>query len=74
MNLHEAHIQRLEAANNAVTEHERMLKIRELNAWRSGVASTGTKLDLCAADHHYMDQRIDRPMVAGLWLDWKPSE
>lgn len=72
MSLHEKHIAMIEAVNNSKTEHEHREADLKLEGWRDGVEAAGKRLDLCAADWHYMEQGIERPMCCGVFLDWKP--
>lgn len=73
MSLHPQHIKLIEAVNDAEDEHTHFERMLYLRAWRDGVEATGRKLDLCAADMHYLNQGIDRPMCCGVWLDWVPK-
>jgi hypothetical protein len=70
MTLHEKHIIRIDLVNNAPTREVHTVFWRELNAWREGVADAGVRLDYIAADLHYIDQGIDRPMCCGVFNDW----
>jgi hypothetical protein len=72
-NLHLKHMQLLDAANYATYAHERRDKCNVLRGWREGIRDAGIRLDLCAADLEYIDRGIDRPMCAGLFLDWEPK-
>lgn len=73
MNLREKHIQLVEAVNNASTEQEHRYAKMRLDNWREGVADSDRVLNYIAADLHYLDQGVDRPMCCGVFLDWKPS-
>lgn len=73
MDLHAMHIELVEAVNNARNEAEHSTREIYLRGWRDGVEALGMKVDLFAADRHYLDQGIDRPMCCGVWLDWKPE-
>ena len=73
MTLHEKHIERIELVNNAQTLEAHQEFLAELNAWKDGVADAGVRLDLIAADLHYIDQGIDRPMCCGVFNDWKEA-
>lgn len=68
------HIARVHAVNMAQTADEHRLREHELRAWRDGVYATGRAPDLCACDMYYIEHGIDRPMCAGVWLDWSPPE
>lgn len=74
MTLHEKHIEHIKAVNTAKTVEDHVAKILYLTAWRTGVRDSGSVIDLYAADMFYLDQGIDRPMCAGVWLDWKPEK
>ena len=65
------HIELIEAVNNATTEREHNKAETYLHGFREGVASLGRDNDLCGCDMHYINQGIDRPMCAGVWLDWQ---
>lgn len=73
MNLREKHIQLVEAVNNATTEKEHRDHEMRLQWWREGVADSDRVLSYIAADMHYLNQGIERPMCCGVFLDWKPN-
>jgi hypothetical protein len=73
MTLRAKHIELVEKVNNAKSEREHCAYQHRLDAWREGVLDAGVNLSLMAADQHYLDQGIDRPMCCGVFLDWKPS-
>jgi hypothetical protein len=73
MTLHEKHMHRIELVNRSTTEQEHSTRERDLRNWQAGVEDAGFKLDLCAADWHYLEQGIDRPMCCGVWLDWSEA-
>jgi hypothetical protein len=70
MTLHEKHIERIDLVNSAPTLEDHRESLAELRAWRDGVADAGVRLDFIAADLHYIDQGIDRPMCCGVFNDW----
>lgn len=74
MNIHEKHIELIEAVNNSATERTHWDNYNVLNGWRQAFDDMGRTLDLCACDMHYIDQGIERPMCCGILLDWKPME
>lgn len=74
MSLHEKHMKLLDQANYAETEMERRDGVQFLHGWRQGIEDAGIKLDLCAADLEYDSRGVDRPMCAGLFLDWEPAK
>lgn len=73
MSLREKHIQLVESVNNSTTEAEHHDAQLRLGWWREGVMDADVNLSLMAADMHYLNQGIDRPMCCGVWLDWTPS-
>ena len=73
MTLHEKHILRIELVNESKTQDEHDHALTSLRHWRQGVEDAGLRIDLCAADFHYLNQGIDRPMCCGVWLDWEPT-
>ena len=72
--IHEKHIALVEAVNNSKTEYEHRAQDSRRAGWIQGVRDCGYHVDQCAADLHYIDQGVDRPMCCGVWLDWEPSE
>ena len=69
--IHTEHIRRIDRVNQSLTVDDHRMRERALNAWRQGVEDAGGKIDYMAADLHYLDQGIDRPMCCGVWLDWE---
>lgn len=74
MNLHARHMELVEAVNKSRNEREHWDASMRLRGWRDGVEAAGRRVDLCAADMHYLDAGVDRPMCCGVWLDWTPAE
>ena len=72
--LHDKHIDLLDSVNYALTQKHHDDARLALRYWRQGVEDAGLKLDLCAADWHYMNKGIERDMTAGVFLDWKPEQ
>ena len=69
--LHEAHIELVEAVNEAVG-FEKLLATWKLNGFRDAVKILRPEFYgnfLMSADLHYIDQGIDRPMCCGVFLD-----
>lgn len=64
----------MEAVNNSRTKREHNDRQQHLWGWREAMRVVGYDLDMCAADMHYIDQGVDRPMCCGVWNDWKPLE
>ncbi len=73
-NLHEEHMRRVKAANEAETTFAHELARAALQGFRDGAAAAGHPVDLIAADHHYLDQGCERLMCCGVFLDWKPKD
>lgn len=73
MNLHQKYIKRVEAVNNSSTVQEHDINYGLLTAWIDGVNAAGAKLFCTRADQYYMERGINRPMCAGVWLDWEPK-
>ncbi len=71
MTLHEKHMHRIALVNSSVTEEEHEMRRIELSAWRDGVRDAGRSLNYIRAD---LEDDTNRPMVAGVWIDWKPKE
>lgn len=67
------HIELVEAVNNARSEEEHRLAHARLDGFRQGLLSCGIHPNLIACDLHYLDQGIERPMCAGVFLDWTPT-
>lgn len=75
MNLHEKHMARIDAVNNAKSRIEHIMEYGKLEAWRDGAKDAGRTLDLCAADLEQIDRgHGERPMCCGVFLDWKECE
>jgi len=74
MTLHDKHIELVEAVNNSSTNRGHDLANAVLHGWMKGVEDCGFRIDLCAADMHYINQGIDRPMCCGVFLDWRASD
>jgi hypothetical protein len=73
MSIRDKHIEMVEAVNAAQTIRQHRDSELLLEGWREGVRATGIHLDLLAADSHYLDAGINRPMCCGVWLDWTPA-
>jgi hypothetical protein len=74
MNIHLTHMSLIDAVNNSQTELQHQLAEARLGGFREGLRIGGYEPDLIAADMHYLDQGIDRPMCCGVFLDWKPAK
>lgn len=68
-----AHIQMVEAVNDATTEREHERAEARLEGFRLGLEAAGVKPNLLGCDMHYLNQGIDRLMCCGVFLDWKPK-
>ena len=74
MNLHNRHMQLVDAVNHAKTEHEHWIAYWKLEGWRDGVRDAGNEVDLIAADLEQFDRGFEaRPMCCGVFSDWKPT-
>jgi len=70
------HTDLIDAVNDAKTQREHDIAEARLDGWRSGIAYAGKAMGLLFidADHHSMERfGEDRPMCAGVLLDWTPS-
>jgi len=78
--IEERYVELVRACNEAATEDGHRHANEYAHAWLDGVAFALRMDDadvgriLMAADTHYIDQGIDRPMCGGVWIDWKPKE
>jgi hypothetical protein len=66
------HIELVESVNNSRTQAEHDERKIYLRGFRE-TAKMFVNIDWCACDMHYINQGIDRPMVAGVFLDWQPA-
>lgn len=74
MDLHEKHMQLVDAVNRTKTDSEHLVALHALHHWRDGVKDAGVRLDLMAADLEQFDRGFEhRPMCCGVFLDWEPS-
>lgn len=75
MDISTRHIDLVRAVNESTTEVEHSRSTAYLDGFRNCIEVGGGNLWrlLIAADLHYLDQGIDRPMCCGLWLDWRPA-
>jgi hypothetical protein len=73
MDIRARHIELVEQVNNAKDEREHSARQFYLDGWRDGLFSAGVNLSLMAADQHYLDQGVDRPMCCGVFLDWQAA-
>ena len=72
--IHEKHMARIDAVNNATTHEHHQLERIALEAWRNGITDAGGFVDLIAADLEQINARgSDRDMCCGVFLDWKPE-
>ena len=70
------HIEMVEAVNTAKTEREHREADLRLEGFRKAIECVCPGclgMFLIAADLHYINQGIDRPMCCGVWMDWKPT-
>ena len=75
MNIHERHLELVDAVNDAATYAEHSYCSAILTGFRDGIRTAGKHLDLIACDLHTMEKHgEDREMVCGELLDWKPKE
>ena len=75
MNLHDKHIELVDAVNNSKTiaEHDRNYWF--LAGWRAGQADAGYIVDLIAADLVQFERGFEnRPMCCGVFSDWQPEK
>ena len=71
--LYDEYIKRLVQVNDeTVDEETHNSLLTELRGWQQGVYdSTGHRFN---GDYYYMEKGIDRPMCAGVFLDWGSKE
>lgn len=74
MTIQERFIQLIVAVNDSTTEQEHRENEIRLQTFKETVKLFGYRLNLMAADMHYLDKGVNRPMCCGVWLDWKPTE
>jgi len=72
MSLHTKHMELLEAVNNSTTTGGHEFAKAKLRGFREALEEIG-ELYLCECDKFYLDKGVNRPMVAGVFLDWVPS-
>jgi len=73
--LHTRHIALVEAVNAAESEVDHRIAEARLRGFREAAGALGRDYGMhIAADLHYIDQGIDRPMCAGVFLDWQPRK
>lgn len=72
-NLHEKHMELIDAINNAVTQDEHRAAELRRHAWIEGVRDAGRDVDLIRADlEQFARGNEARPMCCGVFLDWEP--
>ena len=73
--IHTKHLELVHAVNAATTKEEHQIAEARLRGFREAAEAIGQNVGLMmmAADMHYIDQGIDRPMCCGVFLDWSPS-
>ena len=68
------HLQMVDAANEAKTQHERDAAIHRLSGWRDAAEHFGHGWSGTSADLHSMAKYgEDVPMCCGVLIDWKPA-
>lgn len=72
--MHQKHIKLVELVNNSKTIEQHRFNENYLDGWRQGVKDSGITLSLLDCDIYYLDQGIERPMCAGVWLDWEETK
>jgi len=73
--LHRAHLYLVEEVNNAKDKLKHDMATNWLFGFRHALDVLGVLgQEIIACDMHYLDQGIDRPMIGGEFLDWKPLE
>ena len=73
--MNQRHIELIAAVNNATTEAEHTSAKRFLDGWRWGIIDAqGRGYDWTIADLHHEGSDAERPMVLGVFLDWKPTK
>ena len=72
--LHERHMEFIDAVNNAKTFAEHTANKAFLYGWRQGADDAGLTVDLKSADIEQIRRgHGERPMDYGVFLDWKPE-
>ena len=72
--LHERHMEFIDAVNNARTLDEHTKNMALLYGWRQGAHDAGGIVDLVGADLEQIARgHGERPMNYGVFLDWKPE-
>ena len=69
----ELHTALVKAVNTSKIVVQREKELSYLDGWRKGVESCGIVIDYQAVDLFYINQGVNRPMVCGVWIDWKPE-
>lgn len=69
----ERHIELVELVNNAKTVKQHEEARTYLNGFREAGKLLIDDIGLMACDMHYINQGIDRPMCAGVFIDWETA-
>jgi hypothetical protein len=73
VSLHEEHMKRVDAVNNAQSQAEHWAAQDVLRGFRDGVKAAGVTLDLTQCDLEQFERGFEgRPMCCGVFLDWEP--
>ncbi len=78
--LQDRYIELVRACNGARTIEAHRCAGEYARAWLDGVAFALNLDDadvgriIMAADNHYIEQGIERPMCGGIWLDWTQAQ
>ena len=74
MNMHEKHMELIDAVNNATTLHQHWTNYCKLEGWREGLRDCGREPDLIGADLEQFGRGHEsRPMCCGVFSDWRES-
>lgn len=72
MNIHDEHMKRIDAVNDATTQRQHDEARIELNGFRDGLEVAGVKVDYMACDRTQIARGLGyHAMCCGVFLGWK---